>query len=218
MDWLTILEIAGVAAAVAVIVLVFSLLGLISRLKQTLGQVDKTLQDVSTIVSDLDVELKPVISSAQESLDRLAALSKKSERLVEEVGALPPTVKELALTFKDILRDLSGDLKETLVKGQNLIEEAQKRLSGEVPELLQEVDRLAEELNAIVADVHQKLAKTDELFKTVEEAGRASKLVARIISKNIAEAAVEVAAVATGLRTTLKVLREKLTLGGDRNV
>jgi len=218
MDWLTILEIAGVAAAVAVIVLVFSLLGLISRLKQTLGQVDKTVQDVSTIVSDLDVELKPVISSAQESLDRLAALSKKSERLVEEVGALPPTVKELALTFKDILHDLSGDLKETLVKGQNLIEEAQKRLSGEVPELLQEVDRLAEELNAIVADVHQKLAKTDELFKTVEEAGRASKLVARIISKNIAEAAVEVAAVATGLRTTLKVLREKLTLGGDRNV
>ncbi len=218
MDWLKILEISATVAALAVVVLVFYLLGLISKLKETLGQVDKTLREVSTIVADLDVEIKPVINGAQEGLERLTALSTKAEHLVEEITALPPAAKELILAIKDILRDVSADLKDVLVKVQELLTETQQRVSGEVPEILQQIDRLAEELNAIVVEVHEKLAKTEELFKAVEQAGKTSKFVAEVVSKNVAEAAIEVAAVATGLKTTLRVLREKIMPGGTQNV
>ncbi len=218
MDLHTALQIAGIAAGVAAVVVAFYLIGFVSKVKETLEQVNKTLGEVSTVVTDIDTEIKPLISSAQQTLDQMTELGQKGGRLVEDVSALPPAIKELTSTFKDIFRDLALEIKETLSKLEMLIQNTDKRVTTEVPEVLKQVEALTEELNAIVGDVHQKLAKTDELFKAVEEAGRASKLVAQIVSQNVAETAIEVAAVATGLRTTLKVLREKLRLGGVENV
>ncbi len=215
MDLQQALYVAGIAAGVSVAVLVFYLIGFLGRLKNTLAEVDKSLSEIRTVVMDLDVEIKPVISSTQQTLDNVSNLSQRLERLLEDLSPLPPAAKELLETFQEIFRDLSDEIKQTLEKVNALLEETTGKVQKDVPEVLGEVEKLLQHLNTIVEDLKAKIAKTNQIFEAVEETGRATKVVAEVISKNVAEAAIEVAAVARGLQVALKTLKRRLPIGGE---
>ncbi len=209
------LYVAGIAAGISFVVLVIYLLGLVGKLKNTLNEVDQSLSQARTILNDLDVELKPVISSTQKTLDQVNSLGSRVENLVEEVSVLPPAAKELLETFQEIARDLSDEIKQTLDRVNTLLEETSGRIQKDVPTVLAEVEQLLKQLNGMVEDIKEKLAKTQQIFEAVEETGRATKVVAEIISKNIAQAAIEVAAVAKGLEVALKTFKKRLPIGGE---
>ncbi len=215
MDLQQALYIAGIAAGVSVVILAFYLIGFLGRLKGTLGEVDRSLSDVRTVITSLEVDIKPVIGSARHTLDNVGDLSKKVEALLEELTPLPPAAKELVETFQEIFRDLSDEIKQTLEKVNALLEETTGRVQKDVPEVLQEVETLLKQLNGIVEDLKEKLAKTQQIFEAVEETGRATKVIAEVISKNVAEAAIEVAAVAKGIQAALKTLKKRLPIGGE---
>ncbi len=209
------LYVAGIAAGISFVVLVIYLLGLVGKLKNTLNEVDQSLTQARTILNDLDVELKPVISSTQKTLEQVNSLGVRVENLVEEISVLPPAAKELLETFQEIARDLSDEIKQTLDRVNTLLEESSGRIQKDVPAVLAEVEQLLKQLNGMVEDIKEKLAKTQQIFEAVEETGRATKVVAEIISKNIAQAAIEVAAVAKGLEVALKTFKKRLPIGGE---
>ncbi len=209
------LYVAGIAAGISFVVLVIYLLGLVGKLKNTLNEVDQSLTQARTILNDLDVELKPVISSTQKTLEQVNSLGGRVENLVEEISVLPPAAKELLETFQEIARDLSDEIKQTLERVNTLLEESSGRIQKDVPAVLAEVEQLLKQLNGMVEDIKEKLAKTQQIFEAVEETGRATKVVAEIISKNIAQAAIEVAAVAKGLEVALKTFKKRLPIGGE---
>ncbi|HHI98206.1 MAG TPA: DUF948 domain-containing protein [Thermodesulfatator atlanticus] len=209
------LYVAGIAAGISFVVLVIYLLGLVGKLKNTLNEVDQSLTQARTILNDLDVELKPVISSTQKTLEQVNSLGGRVENLVEEISVLPPAAKELLETFQEIARDLSDEIKQTLDRVNTLLEESSGRIQKDVPAVLAEVEQLLKQLNGMVEDIKEKLAKTQQIFEAVEETGRATKVVAEIISKNIAQAAIEVAAVAKGLEVALKTFKKRLPIGGE---
>ncbi len=209
------LYVAGIAAGISFVVLVIYLLGLVGKLKNTLNEVDQSLTQARTILNDLDVELKPVISSTQKTLEQVNSLGGRVENLVEEISVLPPAAKELLETFQEIARDLSDEIKQTLDRVNTLLEESSGRIQKDVPAVLAEVEQLLKQLNVMVEDIKEKLAKTQQIFEAVEETGRATKVVAEIISKNIAQAAIEVAAVAKGLEVALKTFKKRLPIGGE---
>ncbi|WP_022852876.1 DUF948 domain-containing protein [Thermodesulfatator atlanticus] len=214
MDWHEGLYLAGIVAAAFFVVLVIFLLSFIGRLKQTLDNLDRSLSDTLAILRDLELEVKPVLSSANQTLDNASALAKRIDSLAEEVSVLPPAVKEILKTFNEIFTDLSDELRETLKKVNALLDETTGRMQREVPEVLEEVDKLIQQLNGIVEDIKAKIDKTEQLFEAVEETGRATKVIAEVISKNVAEAAIEVAAVAKGLQVALKTFKKRLP-GGE---
>ncbi len=210
-----ILYISAIIVLIVLVVMILKVIGLISKLKETLEEVDQNLRGIRELLGGVSQSLEPVLEASQKTLVEVTGLSQRLQNLVEEASALPPAVKEILVTFNDIFKDLAEDLRLTLEKVNLLLEEGTKRVSGEVADVLKELDQLVHHLDEIVLDIQEKVAKTNELFRAVEETGRTTKLVAEVISKNVAEAAIEVAAVAKGLQTGLKVVKKKILPGGE---
>ncbi len=209
-----VLYITAIIVLIVLAVMLLKIIGLISKLKETLEEVDQNLRGIHGLLVKVTENLEPVMASSQKTLDEVTQLSVHLQKLVEEATALPPAVKEILGTFSDIFKELADDLRLTIEKVNSLLDESTKRVSGEVAEVLKEVDKLVAHIDEVVLDIQQKVAKTNELFRAVEETGKTTKTIAEIISKNVAEAAVEVAAVAKGLQASLKIFRNRLLPGG----
>ncbi len=207
MDVNIVLQIIGILAGVSIIIVAYYVVTLVCQAKRTIERCNKVLQEIS-----------PLFISTQKSVEKIEELGEKTKNLVEEINVLPPAIKELVFALKDIFQDLSEDIKGTISKIDSLVEKLDENISAEILEVLNQIQSLSSELKKVVSDVHKNLAKTGVLFNAVEEVGQSAKLIAEVFSKNVKEAAIEAGAVAAGVRTTLKVLKQKFISGGVKDV
>ncbi len=203
-----------VAAVVVFAVGTFYLIGLLNKLKETLNSLDSTVVQLKTTATRLEEEVVPLLSQLKETAASLKELGDAATKAVTTVeGEIKPLSQELQGALSQLQATLATvgrgveEISQTMAAAGRGLDQ---RLQREIPELLNQLKEMAEHFGHLAEGINQRLAKTDELFEAIGEAGQTAQTVTKLVRGGLTQLAVEVASMAVGLKTTLRYLTETL--------
>ncbi len=198
---MTIVELAWVAAAVAVAASAVSLVVFLQRLSGTLQRLEETMAAGRRVVEELEGEVRGSLQGLTEVEKGANALLEDLGRRLEQLtGVLVPAVEEVS---------------RTAAAYRSLEEELERRVHGEVVVILEEVKRVSGDLHRISGEILKRIDQTKELFQAVEESGRTVRSVTRVARSGLAGLAVQVASMAVGVKSSLEYVTENFMKKGE---
>lgn len=189
---------------VAFCILVWQLIGLARRIRTTLEHAEKTLATTSRVLEELDERLIPV-------LNRLKDLEETTQGTLEDVRS---RLNVLDTELVPLIREV----KQTAGSYRHLEQAVEDWMEKEVTPLLREATEAAGGLKDVTRDVKTRVDQTRELFNAIGETGKTLRIATGIMRAGLTGLAVQVASIATGMKTSLEYLSENLiTKGGGKD-
>ena len=190
---------ALLAIAVAFVFLVIYLVRLSKSAQDTLEGLDEALFKSQAAVDDILAQFNPVVSKLSELEDTAqGTLSEINHRLVLIENELTPLLEELrntAKAYQDLGRVFEKDL----------------------PPILDNVHQVTGDIQEMTRDIKVKVQQTQDFFEAAREAGQTVRVATDVARSGLSGLAVQVASIATGMKTSLEFLSENLrSKGGSK--
>jgi uncharacterized protein YoxC len=182
--------------AVVFVVFVVYFIWLTRRIHQTVTRLDETL-------SAGKVAIETVVSQAGPVLSGLTALEKAAEEAVRDVQTrLPLVERELV--------PLLNELRAAAEAYRSLGRSVEQRFEREIPVLMERTQQISRDVAGLTGDIRDKVQKTEDFFEAARDTGRTVRVVTDLVGTGLTGLAVQIAGMATGLRTSLEFLSENL--------
>ncbi|PXF57656.1 MAG: hypothetical protein C4B58_09190 [Deltaproteobacteria bacterium] len=182
--------------AVAFVFLVIYLVRLSKSVQDTLEGLDEALFKSQAAVDDILAQFNPVVSKLSELEDTAqGTLSEINQRLSLIENELTPLLEEFrntAKAYQDLGRTFEKDL----------------------PLILDNVHQITGDIQEMTGDIKVKVQQTQDFFEAARETGETVRVATDIARSGFSGLAVQVASIATGIKTSLEFLSENLRLKG----
>ena len=190
---------ALLAIAVAFVFLVIYLVRLSKSAQDTLEGLDEALFKSQAAIDDILAQFNPVVSKLSELEDTAqGTLSEINHRLVLIENELTPLLEELRNTAK-AYQDLG------------------RVFEKDIPPILDNVHQITGDIQEMTGDIKVKVQQTQDFFEAAREAGQTVRVATDIARSGLSGLAVQVASIATGMKTSLEFLSENLrSKGGSK--
>ncbi len=193
-------QIALIVIAIAFCALAWYLIGLVRRIHSTLEHVDKTLNATTVAVSSLNEQLPPL-------LNRLGELEEAAQDAITDIRSKLDTIDtELVPLIREV--------KDTAQSYRQLERVIEEKINEDISPLLQEATEVANGVKDITGDIKARIHQTQDLFEAVNETGQSLRIATGIMRAGLTGLAVQVASIATGMKTSLEYLTENLISKG----
>jgi uncharacterized protein YoxC len=182
--------------AAAFVFLVIYLVRLSKSVQDTLESLDEALSKSQAAIDDTLAQFNPVVSKLSELEDTAqGTLGEINQRLVLIENELTPFLEELRNTAKAY-----QDLGRTFEK--------------DIPPILDNVHQITGDIQEMTGDIKVKVQQTQDFFEAAREAGETVRVATDIARSGLSGLAVQVASIATGMKTSLEFLYENLRFKG----
>jgi uncharacterized protein YoxC len=182
--------------AVAFVFLVIYLVRLSRSAQDTLEGLDEALFKSQAAIDDILAQFNPVVSKLSELEDTAQeTLSEINHRLVLIENELKPLLEELRNTAK-AYQDLG------------------RVFEKDIPPILDNVHQITGDIQKMTGDIKVKVQQTQDFFEAAREAGQTVRVATDIARSGLSGLAVQVASIATGMKTSLEFLSENLRFKG----
>jgi uncharacterized protein YoxC len=189
-------SLAFLAIAVAFVFLVIYLFGLSKNVQSTLRGFDEALLKSQAAIDNTLAQFNPVVSKLSELEDTAqGTLSEINQRMALIENELTPLLEELkntAKAYQDLERTFERDL----------------------PPILDNVHQISGNIQELTGDIKVKVQQTQDFFEAAREAGETVRIATGIGKSGLSGLAVQVASMATGIKTSLEFLSENLKFKG----
>lgn len=176
--------------------LVIYLVRLSKSVQGTLESLDEALFKSQAAIDDTLAQFNPVVSKLSELEDTAqATLSEINQRLALIENELTPLLVELkdtAKAYQDLGRTFEKDL----------------------PPILDNVHQITGDIQELTGDIKVKVQQTQDFFEAARETGETVRVATDIARSGLSGLAVQVASIATGIKTSLEFLSENLRFKG----
>ena len=189
-------SLAFLAVAAAFVFLVIYLIRLSKNIQGTLRGFDEALLKSQAAVDNTLAQFNPVVSE-------LSELEDTARETLKEIN------QRLALVENE-LTPLLGELKNTAKAYQDL----GKTFERDLPPILDNVHQISRNIQDLTGDIKVKVQQTRDFFEAAREAGETVRIVTDIGRSGLSGLAVQMASMATGIKTSLEFLSENLKLKG----
>ncbi|MEA3385856.1 MAG: DUF948 domain-containing protein [Thermodesulfobacteriota bacterium] len=180
----------------AFVFLVIYLVRLSKSVQGTLESLDEALFKSQAAIDDTLAQFNPVVSKLSELEDTAqATLSEINQRLALIENELTPLLVELkdtAKAYQDLGRTFEKDL----------------------PPILDNVHQITGDIQDLTGDIKVKVQQTQDFFEAARETGETVRVATDIARSGLSGLAVQVASIATGIKTSLEFLSENLRFKG----
>ncbi len=180
----------------AFVFLVIYLVRLSKSVQGTLESLDEALFKSQAAIDDTLAQFNPVVSKLSELEDTAqATLSEINQRLALIENELTPLLVELkdtAKAYQDLGRTFEKDL----------------------PPILDNVHQITGDIQELTGDIKVKVQQTQDFFEAARETGETVRVATDIARSGLSGLAVQVASIATGIKTSLEFLSENLRFKG----
>jgi uncharacterized protein YoxC len=185
--------------AVAFVFLVIYLVRLSRSAQDTLEGLDEALFKSQAAIDDILAQFNPVVSKLSELEDTAqGTLSEINQRMGLIENELTPLLEELRNTAK-AYQDLG------------------RVFEKDIPPILDNVHQITGDIQEMTRDIKVKVQQTQDFFEAAREAGQTVRVATDIARSGLSGLAVQVASIATGMKTTLEFLSENLrSKGGSK--
>ena len=184
------------AIAGAFVFLVIYLVRLSKSAQGTLRSLDGALFKSQAAIDDTLAQFNPVISKLSELEDTArGTLSEINQRLALIENELTPLLVELkdtAKAYQDLGRTFEKDL----------------------PPILDNVHQISGDILDLTGDIKVKVQQTQDFFEAARETGETVRVATDIARSGLSGLGVQVASIATGIKTSLEFLSENFRLKG----
>ncbi len=182
--------------AVAFVFLVIYLVRLSRSVQDTLESLNEALFKSQAAIDDTLAQFNPVVSKLSELEDTAQeTLSEINKRLVLIENELTPLLEELRNTAKAY---------------QNL----GRTFDKDIPPILDNVHQITGDIQEMTGDIKVKVQQTQDFFEAAREAGETVRVATDIARSGLSGLGVQVASIATGIKTSLEFLSENLRFKG----
>jgi len=189
-------SLAFLAVAAAFVFLVIYLIRLSKNIQGTLRGFDEALLKSQAAVDNTLAQFNPVVSELSELEDTARETLKEiNQRLALVENELTPLLEELKNTAKAY-----QDLGKTFEK--------------DLPPILDNVHQISRNIQDLTGDIKVKVQQTQDFFEAAREAGETVRIATDIGRSGLSGLAVQMASMATGIKTSLEFLSENLKLKG----
>jgi uncharacterized protein YoxC len=189
-------SLAFLTIAVAFVFLVIYLVRLSKSIQGTLRSLDETLFKSQATIDDTLAQFNPVVSKLSELEDTAqGTLSEINQRLALIENELTPLLEELkntAKAYQDLGRTFEKDL----------------------PPILGNVRQISGDIQDLTGDIKVKVQQTQDFFEAARETGETVRVATDIAKSGLSGLAVQVASMATGIKTSLEFLSENFRFKG----
>jgi uncharacterized protein YoxC len=189
-------SLAFLTIAVAFVFLVIYLVRLSKSIQGTLRSLDETLFKSQATIDNTLVQFNPVVSKLSELEDTAqGTLSEINQRLALIENELTPLLEELkntAKAYQDLGRTFEKDL----------------------PPILGNVRQISGDIQDLTGDIKVKVQQTQDFFEAARETGETVRVATDIAKSGLSGLAVQVASMATGIKTSLEFLSENFRFKG----
>ncbi|MEA1992005.1 MAG: DUF948 domain-containing protein [Thermodesulfobacteriota bacterium] len=180
----------------AFVFLVIYLVRLSKSVQGTLESLDEALFKSQAAIDDTLAQFNPVVSKLSELEDTAqATLSEINQRLALIENELMPLLVELkdtAKAYQDLGRTFEKDL----------------------PPILDNVHQITGDIQDLTGDIKVKVQQTQDFFEAARETGETVRVATDIARSGLSGLAVQVASIATGIKTSLEFLSENIRFKG----
>ncbi|RKX62477.1 MAG: hypothetical protein DRP37_01420 [Thermodesulfobacteriota bacterium] len=184
--------------AAAFVFLVIYLVRLSKSVQNTLESLDEVLFKGQAAIDDTLAQFNPVVSKLSELEDTAqGTLSEINQRLALIENELTPLLVELKDTAKAY-----QDLGRTFEK--------------DFPPILDDVHQITGDIQEMTCDIKDKVQQTQDFFEAARETGETVRVATGIARSGLSGLAVQVASIATGIKTSLEFLSENLRFRNGR--
>ncbi len=170
----------------------------------------KTASELDILLASGKTALDSSIREVMPAIQALTELEKQTMGTVRELEG------RLSI-IEDEVAPLLRHLRETADRYQALGASIERRIDMDIPPILENISRISTDVSAISADVRTKLRQTDELFHAIGEAGQTVHAASRVAQKGIMGLAIQIASVATGMRTSIEFVAENISRKGGKS-
>jgi len=182
--------------AAAFVFLVIYLVRLSKSVQGTLESLDEALFKSRAAIDDTLAQFNPVVSKLSELEDTAqGTLSEINQRLALIENELTPLLEELRNTSKAY-----QDLGRTFEK--------------DLPPILDNVHQITGDIQDLTGDIKVKVRQTQDFFEAARETGETVRVATDIARSGLSGLAVQVASIATGIKTSLEFLSENFRFKG----
>ncbi|MCW7073562.1 MAG: DUF948 domain-containing protein [Methanophagales archaeon] len=189
-------SLAFLAVAAAFVFLVIYLIRLSKNIQGTLRGFDEALLKSQAAVDNTLAQFNPVVSELSELEDTARETLKEiNQRLALVENELTPLLEELKNTAK-AYQDLG------------------KTFERDLPPILDNVHQISRNIQDLTGDIKVKVQQTRDFFEAAREAGETVRIATDIGRSGLSGLAVQMASMATGIKTSLEFLSENLKLKG----
>ncbi|MDL1958275.1 MAG: hypothetical protein LWX01_01910 [Deltaproteobacteria bacterium] len=189
-------SLAFLTIAVAFVFLVIYLVRLSKSIQGTLRSLDEALFKSQAAIDNTLTQFNPVVS-------KLSELEDTAQGTLSEIN------QRLAL-IENELTPLLGELRNTAKAYQDLGRTFEKDL----PPILDNVHQISGDVRDLTGDIKVKVQQTQDFFEAAREAGETVRVATGIGKSGLSGLAVQVASIATGMKTSLEFLSENLRFKG----
>jgi uncharacterized protein YoxC len=183
-------------AVAAFVFLVIYLVRLSKSVQDTLESLDEALFKSQAAIDDTLAQFSPVVSKLSELEDTAqGTLSEINQRLAlieNELTPLLVKLKDTAKAYQDLGRTFEKDL----------------------PPILDDVHQITGDIQEMTGDIKVKVQQTQDFFEAARETGETVRVATDIARSGLSGLAVQVASIATGIKTSLEFLSENLRFKG----
>ncbi len=194
------LQIAMFVAAGAFVAAALYLIIFLKRVQATLQQIDLTLSTTRQTLSDFNQQVSLVVSKIGNlevaARDIISDTKSKLEVIDRE---MVPLVRELKNTAR-AYRELEGLL--------------EKKVDQDLSPLVRDTREIASEVKQVAGNIKKRVRQTEGIFEAAEETGKTLKVASGIVRAGLTGLAIQVASIATGMKSSLEFLSENLIVKG----
>jgi uncharacterized protein YoxC len=189
-------SLALLVIAAAFVFLVIYLVRLSKSIQGTLKGLDDALLGSRTAIDDILAQFNPVVSKLSELEDTahgtLSEINQRMAMIENELTLLLEELKNTAKAYQDLGRTFEKDL----------------------PTILDNVNQISGDIQDLTGDIKVKVQQTQDFFEAAREAGETVRIATGIGKSGLSGLAVQVASMATGIKTSLDFLFENLRFKG----
>ncbi|MEF3168980.1 MAG: DUF948 domain-containing protein [Deltaproteobacteria bacterium] len=196
-------DVAIIVLALGVAVISVSIALFVHRVGKMASELGILLESGKTALDSSIREILPAIQS-------LAELEKQTRETVSEL-------EDRLSIIEDEVAPLLRHLRETVDTYQALGASIERRIEMDIPPILENISRISADMSALSADVRTKLRQTDELFHAIGEAGQTVHAASTVARKGLMGLAIQIASMATGMKTSLEFVAENISRKGGKS-
>ncbi len=197
-------ELAIYAVSGAFVILVVFLIYLIVTMKRSLDVAIMTLNSLRKSMAEISDQLGPAIQG-------LAELQASAKVTLDDIRKKSDIVD---IELVPLLQEATSAARELRVMEESL----NGYLNGRVEEIVENTNETAKNAKDISQQVRKNIEDTREFFDSVRETGQTLRMVSSLVRGGVTGAAVQLASMATGIRSSVEYLAENISKqkGGEK--